>query len=241
MMSELSRFYEEVREILNKARQKSYSAVNSAMVEAYWLIGKRIVEEEQNGNSKAKYGEYLIKELSKKLTQDLGKGFSYANLWNFRQFYQTFPDKDILYTLCRELNWSQLRLIMRVENDSAKKYYLEEARIQQWSARQLQRNINTLYYERLLSSQDKRKELEKQSAYETNITSDFIKDPYVLEFLQIEQKIGTIEKTLNRQLSVICSRSFWKWGRVFLLSGDSLGLVQKRIISILIWFFITIF
>lgn len=151
-----SSFFDDIQKILSEAREKTYTAINSAMVEVYWLIGRRIVEEEQAGLAKAKYGEYLIKSLSKELTSELGKGFSYANLWNFRQFYLTFPEQEILYTLCRELSWSALRLIMRVNNQKARHYYLEEARTQQWSARQLERNINTLYYERLLSSKDKK-------------------------------------------------------------------------------------
>src|SRR3989337_2150559 len=103
-MNDLSNFYSDIKNILGRARQKAFSAVNTAMVEAYWLIGRRIVEEEQKGSAKAGYGEYLITELSKALTFELGKGFSYANLSNFRQFYLTFPEQEILYTACRELN-----------------------------------------------------------------------------------------------------------------------------------------
>ena len=95
---------------------RTYSAVNYAMVEAYWMVGRRIVEEEQSGKARAEYGKSLIENLSKTLTEEFGRGFSYANLWNFRQFYMTYPNEEILYTLCRELSWSHLRLIMRVKN-----------------------------------------------------------------------------------------------------------------------------
>jgi hypothetical protein len=106
-MSELTRFHADIKAILEQARSKVRSAVNAAMVEAYWLIGQRIVQEEQQGQHKAQYGTRLIEALSIALTADFGKGFSYANLYNFRQFFRVFPDQEILYTLCRELSWSQ--------------------------------------------------------------------------------------------------------------------------------------
>ena len=112
-------FIADIKNILASARQKAYAAVNFTMVQAYWHIGKRIVEEDQHGKERATYGEALLKELSISLTQELGKGFSYPNLRNFRQFYLTYPDENICYTLCSKLNWSQNRLIMRVENGGA--------------------------------------------------------------------------------------------------------------------------
>ena len=115
-MSELSTFHADIKSILESARTKARSAVNAAMVEAYWLIGQRIVQEEQLGQHKAQYGARLIEALSIALTADLGAGFSYANLYNCRQFYLVFPTQEILYTLCRELSWSHLRLIMRVDS-----------------------------------------------------------------------------------------------------------------------------
>lgn len=143
-MSELNEFYNEIKAILTDARAKVYSTANFAMIEAYWQIGKRIVEEEQNGADRAEYGEYLIKKLSIKLKNDLGKGFSYANLWNFRQFYFKFPTQEKLYSLRRELTWTHYRMIMRVENPQAMNYYINEAADQHWSTRQLERNINSL-------------------------------------------------------------------------------------------------
>jgi len=105
------------------------------MVEAYWLIGKRIVDQEQHGEERAVYGEGILKELSKALTAEFGKGFSYSNLYNFRQFYLTYPEQNKFYTLCRKLTWSHNRLIMRVENEGARTYYLNEAAEQNWSVR----------------------------------------------------------------------------------------------------------
>jgi hypothetical protein len=134
-MNALTTLHTDVKNILEQARGKVRSAVNAAMVEAYWLIGQRIVEEEQRGQQKAEYGARLIEELSKALTSDFGKGFSYANLYNCRQFFVTFPDQAILYTACRELSWSHLRLIMRVDSQPAIDYYCREARVQNWTVR----------------------------------------------------------------------------------------------------------
>jgi predicted nuclease of restriction endonuclease-like (RecB) superfamily len=199
-MSELNNFYSEIKDILTAARKKAYSAVNFTMVEAYWLIGKRIIEEEQNGADRAEYGEYLIKNLSIELKNDLGKGFSVANLKNFRQFYRSFPDFEKSYALCSQLSWSHFRLIMRVENEKARNYYLTECSEQRWSTRVLERNINSFYYERLLSSQEKQTELSVQKNFEKTSHKDFIKDPYVLEFLGLPEKPFPGENTIENSI-----------------------------------------
>ena len=126
-------FYRGIKSILEFARNKAYQAVNFAMVEAYWEIGKRIVEE-QGGPERAEYGRGLIKELSEKMTRDFGKGFTIANLKNMRQFYMTFPKS---YTLCSQLSWSHYRLLMRVENENARQFYMDEAVKSNYSVRQL--------------------------------------------------------------------------------------------------------
>lgn len=177
----------DIQNILHAARTKSYAAVNFAMVEAYWQVGRRIVEEEQQGRGRAEYGAQILKALSKSLTDEFGKGFSSANLRSFRQFYLTFPDDQICYTLCSKLSWSHCRLVMRVENPKAREYYLKEASEQNWSVRVLERNIHTLYYERLLASQDKKSALTGESLFEKHSPADFIKDPYVLEFLGLPE------------------------------------------------------
>ncbi|WP_317190837.1 DUF1016 N-terminal domain-containing protein [Parabacteroides goldsteinii] len=179
-------YIQEIKSILAQARQKAYAAVNSAMVEAYWKIGERIVNQEQQGKEKAAYGEAILKELSIALTEEFGKGFSYANLRNFRQFYLTYPNPEICYIVCSKLTWSHNRLIMRVNDANARCFYLKEATLQSWSVRQLERNINTFYYQRLLSSKDKSETLPAKST-DTLQVLDFIKDPYVFEFLDIPQ------------------------------------------------------
>ncbi|MBL4608333.1 MAG: DUF1016 family protein [Pseudomonadales bacterium] len=195
---ELGIFHNDIKRILAQARGKAQSAVNSAMVEAYWLIGQRIVEEQQQGQHKAKYGKRLMEELSNALTADLGKGFSYANLYNCRQFYLKFPEQEILYTGCRELSWSHLRLIMRVDSAKAIEHYCQEAREQNWSVRQLERNIKSQSYQRLLSSQAEATTETEPTRH--NALLDFIKDPYVLEFLQIPENEALKESKLEQAI-----------------------------------------
>ena len=189
-------FLNEIRDMLRQARQRAYAAVNFVMVETYWRIGQRIVEEEQQGKDRADYGSFLIRELSKSLSEEFGKGFSVANLKNFRQFYIAFPGNQKGYTLCSELTWSHYRLIMRLDNPAARQYYIQEAADQMWSVRQLERNIRSHYYERLLKDpgQTNPADAEIQSP------ADFIKDPYVLEFLNLPELYTHLEKGLESAL-----------------------------------------
>ncbi|MFA5817085.1 MAG: PDDEXK nuclease domain-containing protein [Bacteroidales bacterium] len=193
-------FVDEIKQILAHARNKAYSAANSAMVDAYWHIGKRIVEEEQQGEARAAYGERILQILSSELSSEFGKGFSYANLRNFRQFYLTYPNPEICYALCSKLTWSHNRLIMRVENENARNYYLKEASENQWSVRILERQINTFYYQRLMSSQSKNDAILQKTVAEKHQLHDFIKDPYVFEFLNIPQPITASEKEIETAL-----------------------------------------
>lgn len=147
-------YIEDIRTILKKAREYTYRTINNIMVQAYWLIGERIVRQEQNGKERADYGKQIITTLSKELSKDFGTGFSAANLRNMRQFYRSFPDFEICYTLCSELSWSHNRLIMRVDDSKARMFYLKEAIENHWSTRQLERNIHSFYYQRTLSSQN---------------------------------------------------------------------------------------
>ena len=141
-MTKPSDFYESIRAILSEARKKAYANVNHIMVEAYWRIGQRIVEEEQAGKERADYGRFLIRELSRRLGDEFGRGFSVANLKNFRQFYLTFPEFEKSYALRSELTWTHYRLVMRVDDPQARNYYIQEAADQSWSSRQLDRYLN---------------------------------------------------------------------------------------------------
>ena len=218
-MNELTVFYSDIRQILQSARSRAYSEINRGMIEAYWMIGKRIVEEEQEGKAKAEYGKKLLANLSRNLTHEFGKGFSYANLRNFRQFYLTYPDEEIRYTVCSKLSWSHNRLIMRQESAKARNYYLSEAARQGWSVRQLQRNINTLYYERLLSSQQSGTDIASPiDAPESELRS-FIKDPYVLEFLQLPDPVAPKEKDLETAIINNLSQFLLEAGKGFSFVG----------------------
>ncbi|MCA0333851.1 MAG: PDDEXK nuclease domain-containing protein [Bacteroidetes bacterium] len=193
----------EIKQILAQARQKSYQAVNSAMVEAYWLIGKRIVEEEQNGKERADYGKEIIKNISDEMTREFGKGFSKRTIWEIRQFYTTFPDFSIVRTLSAQLSWSHFQRIAKVQNEKARIYYLKEASINNWSVRTLDRNISTLYYQRLLSSQQQEtvlnEVLEKTHDFQNN-ASEFIKNPTVLEFLNLPTNYSYTEAEFEKAL-----------------------------------------
>jgi predicted nuclease of restriction endonuclease-like (RecB) superfamily len=158
------------------------------MVQSYWEIGRLIVEQEQQGESRAAYGKQQLQQLSQQLTERLGKGFDVGNLRNMRQFYLTFPIHDAVRS---ELSWTHYRALMRIDNPSARDWYLQEAINQSWSARALERQISTFYYERLLAS--KEKTLVEQEA-KTNIQSlaesakDYLRDPYILDFLNLQDK-----------------------------------------------------
>ena len=144
-------FIDDVRAILRDARRKAYAASNFIMVDAYWHIGRRIVQEEQGGKERAEYGSHLIRDLARRLGDEFGNGVSVANLWNFRQFYRTFPSDEKLYALRRELTWTHWRLVMRVEDSAARDYYISECAGQGWNTRTLERNIATQSFARLLT------------------------------------------------------------------------------------------
>ncbi len=204
-------FYQEIKRILKQARLQSYKAINFTMVQAYWHIGRLIVEEEQRGVAKAYDGIALIKTLIQKFFQDFGKGFNETNLGYMRQFYQAFPiphalrgksDIDISEAGIRpELSWTHYRLLLKVKDEQIRNFYLKEAIENQWSTRQLERQINSFYYERILSSQDKAPVKAETKTTEAALTpEDIVKDPYVLEFLSIKEKASYLEKDLEQAL-----------------------------------------
>lgn len=214
-------FYEKIKEILLNARVKVYQMANFAMVEAYWNIGKSIIEK-QGGEDKAEYGVGLLKELSKQMTRDFGKGFTVANLKNMRQFYLTFSNG---YALRSELSWTHYRLLMRVENENARQFYLDESIKSNWSTRQLERQINSFFYERLLSSQHKQVVAnEIQQLEPAKEPEDIIRDPYVLEFLGLNPNDDFFESDLEQALITHLQNFLLELGR-----GFSFVARQKRI------------
>ncbi|MBO4990178.1 MAG: DUF1016 family protein [Clostridia bacterium] len=209
-------FYNQIKEILSSARAKVYSAANFAMVEAYWEIGKSIVEK-QGGNATAEYGTSLLKELSKQMTADFGKGFTVTNLSYMRQFYLAFPNR---HTLCDKLSWSHYRLLMRVENERARQFYIEESVKSNWSVRQLERQITTFSYQRLLASHGNYDVVEDTTKREPAKTpEDVIRDPYVLEFLGLEQSASFYESDLEQALIDHLQKFLLELGRGFSFVG----------------------
>lgn len=214
-------FYDKIKKILSEARNKVYQTANFAMVEAYWNIGKNIVEQ-QGGEEKAEYGSSLIKELSKQMTKEFGRGFTATNLKYMRQFCLAFPNG---HALRGELSWTHYRSLIKVENKSARQFYLEESIKSNWSTRQLERQINSFFYERLLSSQNKEKVSEEIKSLEPNkLPEDIIRDPYVLEFLGLKPSDDFYENDLEQALITHLQQFLLELGR-----GFSFVARQKRI------------
>jgi predicted nuclease of restriction endonuclease-like (RecB) superfamily len=251
--------YSEIKQILQDARQSAYRSVNFAMVLAYWKIGSRIVIHEQLGKKRAGYGEGLLKELSKKLTVEFGKGFALASLKNYRQFYLSFSDtekgsapgsllKETAHTdkssamgnqssvaidptnphaLRSGLTWTHYRLLMRVENINARNFYMNEAITENWSTRALERQINSFYYERIVPSKNNKGVIEegKEAIKLLSPTpEDFIKDPYVLEFLNLHSGSGYSEKDVENAIIQKLQQFMLEMGK-----GFSFVAQQKRI------------
>ena len=221
----------DLRSIVSKARSKAFAAVNYSLVERNWRIGQRIVEQEQNGASRAEYGKHVIEVASAALTEEFGKGFSYTNIANYKRFYLTFNNLQILQTVSEEFNnpiqqtlpakssaphkedkaestqselrllpWSHYERLIRVEDKKAREWYAKEAFEQGWSFRTLNRNINTLYYERLLMSKKKQPVVDEMQdntkAYQQD-KLEYIKSPVVLEFLGLPEDTSLAESKLE--------------------------------------------
>ena len=192
--------YQEIHNLLHNARQNIISNVNSTMTKTYFLIGKRIVEEEQNGNKRAEYGKKLMKTLSEKLTKEFGRGFSQRNLEQMRTFYLRY---SISQTVSAEfkLSWSHYLILMRIEDIGTRNFYEIEAIQNNWSLRELKRQVNSALYERLVLSKDKEKV--KELAVKGQIiekAQDVIKDPYILEFLGLDEKSDYSENKLETEI-----------------------------------------
>ena len=197
-LSNPSHLFTKIREVLVTARRTAYKAVNFAMVTAYWNVGRLIVEDEQQGNTRAEYGKAILADLAKRLTNEFGKGFDERELRRIRQFYLVFPKWDALRP---ELTWTHYRLLIRVQNEQARLWYMNEAAEQTWSSRQLDRQISVLYYERLLNSTDT---LSVREEAENNLAQlapqEFIHDPYVLEFLNLKNYPALHETDIEKSL-----------------------------------------
>ncbi|MGB3366342.1 MAG: PDDEXK nuclease domain-containing protein [Acidaminobacteraceae bacterium] len=212
--------YDDIRSILNLSRKKAVKAVNSSMVEAYWNIGRLIVEF-QGGKDSAEYGTSLLEDLSNKLTKDYGAGFDKTNLRRMRKFYLIYENRD---TLCHELSWSHYRALLKIENAQAREFYVDECIKSGWSVRELSRQINSFYFERLLASKDKKSVIDNMLSTNVDLSpQEVIKDPYILEFLGINQFEKLYEKDLEKQLINHLQQFLLELGRGFSFVGR-----QKR-------------
>ena len=193
---------QDMREIIDVSRDSAYQAVNIALVRRNWLLGRRIAEEELNGGSRAEYGLEIIKKLSKELTGEYGKGFTKTNLYNFYMFYKTFP--EIFHAVSGKsaplLSWTHYRTLLQVKDDKARAWYEKESIEQTWTVRMLQRNIDSQYYYRLLSSQNAEaveKEMKQLTSDYKQYKLEYLKNPVVAEFLGLSSNVDMTETQLE--------------------------------------------
>lgn len=191
--SHMAALLSDIRQLITKARAQVKQTVNTAMVQTYWHIGRLIVEDEQQGQTRAEYGKAQIKQLSEQLTKEFGKGFSGRNLRNMRAFYLAFPNRQ---TLSAKLSWSHFNKLITIESASARQWYMQEAEQQNWSVRALERQVAVLYYERLLASKDKalvEQEAQQKTRPLADTPKDYLRDPYILDFLNLQS--GTYQES----------------------------------------------
>lgn len=217
------KFYESIKKLINESRKHIVTYVNTTMLFTYWNIGKMIVEE-QGGSRKAKYGNNLICELSKKLTFDFGKGFDERNLRKVRQFYLMYPIWD---SVRPELTWTHYRTLIKIKEQNIRKFYMEEAIKGNWSVRQLERQIATCFYSRVITNNGLLQK--KENVYETTELTKYepsmvIKDPYMLEFLGLDNNVTILEKELEDALINHLQNFLLELGRGFCFVAR-----QKRI------------
>ena len=206
---------EEIRNLLINSRLQLQQSVNSVMVQTYWNIGKIIVEDEQDGQERAAYGKKQLEQISNTLTQEFGKGFDTTNLRNMRRFYLAFPIQE---TLSLKLSWSHYCKIMRIENQDARNWYIKETIENNWSVRALERQISKLYYERLLSSSDKKTLVveanEKLNELQTSDIKNYLRDPYVFDFLNLPNE-SLLETNIEQALIDNLQQFLLELGRGF--------------------------
>ena len=196
--------FHSIKEIILHHRQRVFRLANSALLETYWSIGKLIVEDEQNGNAMAEYGKATLRILAQSLTLEFGKGFDESNLRNIRAFYQAFPIRDALR---HELSWTHYRQLSRVEGEEKRNYYLNESIDNNWSSRSLQRQINSLAFERVVAHP-------KEVSGTENI-HNIIKDPYIFEFLGLSAAAKNTENSIESAIIEHLQQFLLEFGKGF--------------------------
>ena len=201
-ISKIDKLFLDVKQIIDEGRRQGSDAISAVICMTNWRIGRRIILEEQHGETRAEYGKAIINSLSKKLVVEYGnnKSISPRDLRNYRQFYLTFRDFEIWYARVPNLNWTHYRSLLRVQNEDARKWYLAEASKEHWSTRTLDRNINSQYYFRLLQSPKKDAVVAEMKSKTVNYDNDrleFLKNPIVAEFLGLSQNNDFTETKLE--------------------------------------------
>lgn len=194
--------FQSVKELIIQSREKMFRVANSTLLLTYWQIGKLIVEDEQKGKERAEYGKYTLKNLSKRLTLEFGKGFDESNLRNMRSFYQAFPICDALR---HELSWTHYRLLIRLDNEDKINYYISESIQNNWNSRDLKRQINALAYERVL----------EHTKNTTETIHNVLKDPYIFEFLGLKPDEKISEKDLETAIIDHIQKFLLEFGKGF--------------------------
>lgn len=216
--SGLHDLFKDVRKIISDSRQQAYAIVGSITLSTYWQIGRRIVEEEQNGESRADYGKKIISALADNLNAEFGSGFGKRNLAYFRKFYLAFSDKEILHEFVQNLTWTHIRRLLSVTNTEARWWYLREASKGMWSTTTLDRNVSSQYYERRLADQRKNPKgltLPAVAPYNETDPLEYIKNPTVAEFMGFHRDSKYSESELEQALIDNLERFILELGRGF--------------------------
>ena len=220
MDNQINHIFDNIKELVISSRNKVYSVVNTEMLNLYWNIGKAIMDIQQ-GDERANYGDYVLEKLSEKLTAEFGKGFSKRNLERMRKFYIYFP---ITTTLSSQLSWSHYLELLKIEEEPKRKFYMHECINSRWSVRELQRQRDSLLYERLLLSADKKKILELSEKEQVLRNSkDLVKDPFVLEFLDIKENTRYLESDLEKNILEHLKEFLLELGKGFTYVGNQVG------------------
>lgn len=223
--NEINNIFDNIKQLVISSRNKVYSAVNTEMLNLYWNIGK-IIMEIQQGDERASYGDAVLEKLSEKLTDEFGKGFSKRNLERMRKFYIYFP---IATTVSSQLSWSHYLEIIKIEEEHKRNFYIKETINSRWSVRELQRQIGSLLYERLSLSANKDKILElAEKGQELKNSKDLVKDPFVLEFLDIRENTDYLESDLEKNILEHLKEFLLELGKGFMFVGSQIRLTLEE-------------
>ena len=223
--NEINNIFNDIKKLVIKSRNSVYQTVNTEMLKLYWNIGKAIMEIQQ-GDERAIYGDAVLEKLSEKLTNEFGKGFSKRNLERMRKFYIYFP---IATTLSSQLSWSHYLEIIKIEEEPKRNFYIKETINSRWSVRELQRQKDTLLYERLLLSANKEKELElSEKGQLLKNSKDLVKDPFVLEFLDIKENTNYLESDLEKNILEHLKEFLLELGKGFSYVGNQVRLTLEE-------------